>query len=357
MRRIPLALAALLGVAVLAASPAAGVPDQTPKRGGALVFRLIGPGPPCLNFLSELCSPLQTAIIDAVLAKPFVVGPDFVYRSQLATAGFTKRRPFTLTYRIRPDARWSDGVPITARDFVFTLRAIRKYGPSDLRELHAVVRSIRVVDAKTVRVVLRPRSSEWRELFGNVLPEHAIRGTDLSKVWTTSIDNPRTGEPIGSGPFLVDHWDRGSQLVLRRNRRYWGRHAPYLDRIVVRFWPTATDPTAELRAGDLDIATGVPPEVVPAVRRLPGIRVRSVASPGFEHLEFRLGAGGHPALGNKLVRRALAYGIDRVALVRQVFGAIGSPKLLSPLDSAVIVRGSPFYEGTWSRYRYRPAQA
>ena len=67
------------------------------------------------------------------------------------------------------------------------------------------------------------------------------------------------------------------------------------------------------------------------------------------------GKGGHPALRNKLVRRALAYGIDRVAIVRALFGAVG-PKL-RPLDSAVLRSGDRFYAPNWSGYRYDPGHA
>jgi peptide/nickel transport system substrate-binding protein len=349
------ALAAAVAASVLAVSGAGGAATpQAPKRGGTLAIRQIGPEPACLNILSTQCAALG-AIADAVLATPFELAPDFTYRPGLATATFTRKRPFTLTYRIRPDARWSDGVPVTARDFVFTLRAIRASDRLDLRELHRVVRSIRAVDAKTVRVVLKPRSSRWRELFGNVLPAHALRGADLANVWTTSIDDPRTGAPIGSGPFLVERWDRGRQLVLRRNPRYWGPHASYLDRVAVVFAPAPSDPTDALRSGELDVATGVPPDLIPAVRREPGIRVVVTPARTFEHLDLRLGPGGHPALRNKLVRRALAYGIDRGGLVRQVYGEIDPT--LRPLDSAVVLSQSPYYEAAWRAYRYRPARA
>ena len=81
-------------------------------------------------------------------------------------------------------------------------------------------------------------------------------------------------DPIGSGPFLVERLERGRQLVLRRNPRYWGPHPAYVERLVIRFAESATDPSEELRSGELDVATGVPPAVVPAVRRLPGMRLR-----------------------------------------------------------------------------------
>ena len=74
-----------------------------------------------------------------------------------------------------------------------------------------------------------------------------------------------------------------------------------------------------------------------------------------QYFEIRAGPGGHPALKIKLVRRALAYGIDRVEIVRSLFGEI-APKL-QPLDSSVFPIQSPFYRPNWNRYRYRRAEA
>jgi peptide/nickel transport system substrate-binding protein len=78
----------------------------------------------------------------------------------------------------------------------------------------------------------------------------------------------------------------------------------------------------------------------------------------FQHLEIRVDSGGHTALRGKqgkLVRRALAYGINRVGIVRALFGEI-DPKL-RPLDSNVFLAQSPFYEPNWRIYRYRPEEA
>ena len=151
-------------------------------------------------------------------------------------------------------------------------------------------------------------------------------GEDLRAVWKDRIDNPKTGRAIGSGPFLVERWERNKQLTLIRNPRYWGPHRLYLDRIVLRFcrrlWAT---PTAEvldaLRQGTVDSAHRGTPR---SSRASPDF-----GSQGPSRRRRRLGApcppgraGGHPALRKKLVRRALAYGIDRVAIARQLFGEI-----------------------------------
>jgi peptide/nickel transport system substrate-binding protein len=353
------ALTVAIVASLLAVSGAgAGQAQQAPKSGGTLVVRLISPEPACLNVLLTSCgrSLVGPGWVETVLQSPFNIGPDFTFEERLVSrVDYTRRRPFTLTYHIRPDARWSDGVPISAQDFIFTLRAQRRHGSPEFREFHAPIRSARAVDPKTLRVVLRPRSASWHDFFGNILPAHALRGSDLTKVWRDRIDDPRTGRPIGSGPFLVERFERGRQLVFRRNPRYWGPHPAYVDRLVVRFAESPSDPTEELKSGELDVTVGIPPSVVPAVRRLPGVRLVAPASTGFEHLEIQLGPNAHPALGNKLVRRALAYGIDRTALAREVWGEV-DPSARA-LDSALHLTQSRYYEPNWSAYRYRPAEA
>ena len=351
-------LAAALAVSLLAVSGASGSEaQQTPKRGGTLVYRLFGPDPPCLNVLLTSCDPSGMSWVEKVLQKPFEVGPDFTFEESLVSrVDFTRTRPFTLTYHIRPAAHWSDGVPVTAQDFIFTLQAIRRHGYQQLRDLHAPVRSARAVDRKTLRVVLRPKFATWRALFGNILPAHALRGSDLTQVWRDRIDDPGTGRPIGSGPFLVERFERGRQIVLRRNPRYWGPHPAYVERLVLRHAVQATDPSPELTSGELDVALVGLTSFVPALRRLPGVRVVAPVTSDYEQLTVQVrGPNAHPALRNKLVRRALAYGIDRTVLARRILGELDPTA--RGLDSAVHLAQSRYYEPNWSAYRYRPAQA
>jgi peptide/nickel transport system substrate-binding protein len=359
MKRTSFVVVAVLAAGAVAAYPAATTPAQAPKRGGTIVVRMIGPDPACWNPLDARCAgrgPTMRWIGETVLEKAFEVDARFEYRPRLVSrVDFTTKRPFALTYRIRPRARWSDGVPVTARDFIFTLQAIRRHGTPEDRALHAPIRSARAVGAKTLRVVLRSRMAGWRELFGLVLPSHALRRADLTKVWRDGIDNPRTGRAIGSGPFLLERWERGRELVLRRNASYSGTHPAYADRLVVRFAQGPSDPTAALEKGEVDIATGVPPDVVQSVRRNRRLRVSAVPGAAFEHFDIQFGPEGHPALRSKLVRRALAYGIDRVALVREVYG--GVLPVTRPLDSLMLMTQDRHYDANWSAYRYRPARA
>ena len=355
------ALAAAIAVSLLAVSGAGGAGVQTPKRGGTVVFGNLAE-PPCLNVILAACNSEATRYIAELILQPaFDVGTEYTFRPRLVSrVSFTRKSPFTLTYHIRPAARWSDGVQITARDFLFTYRAwvgssagLSESERQDFRR----VRRVSALDAKTVRVVLRSRFSGWRNLFANVLPSHALKGQDLTKLWTDGIDNPKTGAAIGSGPFLVGRWERGRQLTLVRNPRYWGAHTAYLDRIVVRFRVESENPVDLFRNGELDVAYGIFADAVFALRRA-GVNVLAEPSTGYQAFFFRTDPPGHPALRGKqgkLVRRALAYGIDRAALVREVPGEI-NPNL-RPLQSLLFLVQSPYYRPHWSRYRYRPALA
>lgn len=333
-------------------------PSEAPRRGGKVVVGPIGE-PACLNVL--LCG-VGAEISESVLAGAFRQAPDLTMRPVLVSgATFTTKPPFTLTFRIRPEARWSDGLPITARDFVFTHRMILAHVPAASQGPHAHVASLRPVAAKTIRVVLRSRRADWRLLFPFVLPRHAVAGQDFTEVWTNGIVNPRTGRPIGSGPFLVERWERGRQLTLVRNPRYWGSHLAYLDRIVIRFCqgcrlPPPEDVVEAIRTGSVDLAYAVRDvSIAPVLRAIPGVRVYAGPTTGWENLTLRRGPGGHPALRRKGVRQALVYGLDRVALVRELFGVI-DPRY-PPSESALVLNTSRSYVRNWRRYTYRPALA
>jgi peptide/nickel transport system substrate-binding protein len=350
----------LLVASAVAGAPAASAPSETPRDGGIIVFGANEPS--CLNDFFVLGCQTNAdpgaslwALKGAFkLARDYTLQPDLV-----SSVEFTTKPPFTLTYHIRPEARWSDGVPVSAKDFVFTHRAILKYIPTspDFPIHLTMVRSVRALYAKTVRVVLRMPVADWRSfLFDQILPRHALLGEDLTSIWKDAIDNPKTGEPIGSGPFLVEHWERGKQLTLVRNERYSGPHPAYLKRLVYRFRGPdfAGDPTEVLRDGDRDIYwSGVGRQE--DYRPIPGYRRHFWPGGNLEHFQIRVGPGGHPALRSKLVRRALAYGIDRVSIVRSLYGEIDPT--LGPLDSMVFRTGSRLYTPNWSSYRYRPTEA
>ena len=361
MSRPLLVLVAVVVTAVVAAAPVAGVPELTPKRGGTLVIsRPAFSEPGCLNLFT--CNEVDDPSLSQTLEGAFEVGPDLVPRPNLVSSVTTDRNPPSLTYHIRPEARWNDGVPVSARDFQFTQEVFARHY-EDPDGSYVLVRSTRVLDAKTFRVVLRRPFAAWRNLYSMVLPRHALVGQDVTKIWADRVDNPKTGQPIGSGPFLVSRFERGKQIVLVRNSHYWGPHVAYLDGIVDRFiTPDPRDPLAPVLDNHIDFGLTlgggavISADEAREIRKLPGWRATAWPVPAIEHFTFRVGPGGHPALRLKLVRQALAYGIDRVAIAREIQQDVPA-SIRKPTDSTVFLPAEGFYQPTWRRYRYSVAKA
>jgi peptide/nickel transport system substrate-binding protein len=350
-----------LSLGVVASSAGAA----KPRRGGTLVSTR----PPlitCLNPFGPCGIGHTDPSISQVLEGAFEVGPELVFRPNLVSRVDIGRSPFTLTYRIRPQAHWNDGVPVSAADFRFTYQAFTTtpiLGEPGWELYKKVIRRVQVLGPKTFRVELRQPFAGWRGLFDVVLPRHALAGEDLSQIWRDRIDNPKTGRPIGSGPFVVSRLEPGRRLVLVRNANYWGPHTAYLDRWVQDLSPyNPNDPLGPLRRNEIDF-TSIPPglaapitaELAADMRRIPGWRVVVWPTLSTEHLMIRVGPGGHPALRNRLVRRALAYGIDRVALARQANPDLG--RRARPIDSTVFFADEPFYRPAWAGYRYDARRA
>jgi peptide/nickel transport system substrate-binding protein len=357
-------VARALAAALLAAALAAGgAGAATPNRGGSVAVFAGRAEPACLNPFGP-CGLTHQFPLGLVLEGALTVGPDLRYRPNLVSrVDIVSRRPFTLVYRIRPEARWSDGVPVTSADFAFTYRVFRDHrlnnpGGADLRPLYRTIQRVEQPGAKTVRVVFRERLADWRLLFGTILPRHVLAGEGVTSVWRNRIDHPRTGRAIGTGPFLVGSWQRGRQLTLVRNPRYWRGRTAHLDRLLVRFGddvpPDRRNAADAMQARYLDVVGegGMDAEVLARLRRMPGVTVRSVPGPGLEHLVLRVGPGGPAALRDRRIRQALAYGLDRNALAR---AAVGDSRLKA--DSAIFVHNTRFYHPNWSTYRHDPARA
>ena len=240
--------ALLLALPVTAAAGTANASSRTAVVG-------IDFDPPCLNVLLNDCNQFVShTVASTALAGAFRVLPDFSFEPVLVDRVDVQSQPFALTYHIKRKARWSDGTPVTADDFIFTLETILDPSNNTLRfGYERIVEAVRV-DARTVRFRFSAPNPDWRSLFRWVLPKHVLAGHDFDQVWRDEIDDPVTHEPIGSGPFLVTGWTRGQSLTVTRNPRWRGQR-PFLDSIQFRIVPSSNDQFQAIRDGSLDLIT------------------------------------------------------------------------------------------------------
>lgn len=272
---------------------------------------------------SKDASPAVQNVVSTVYPSVFRVHPDLSIRLDqafIASAELTTQDPQTITYRIRPDATWSDGVPITAADFRYLWQHSNGTNPKiDVNSTAGYDRIERVsgsADGKTVTVVFKQKFAEWQSLFVNLLPAHYVRRQPGG--WNRGLDNNPEDIPSG-GPFRIAGFTRGETVTLRRNDEYWGARA-HLDAIEIRLVPDSDAQIDALRNDEADlIAPQATADVVDHIKQLPGVRSQVSAGLAFEHLTFNL---EHPILGDLTVRRAIATAIDTQQLVDRLLRSV-----------------------------------
>jgi peptide/nickel transport system substrate-binding protein len=210
-----------------------------------------------------------------------------------------------ITYHLRREIRFADGVPLTAADVAFTYRAI--LDPANKTaddEAYRRIATLATPDAQTVVVTLRkPWSGAVRELFAQadfvygILPRHAFRGTLVT-------GTPWESTAFGSGPFRVVSWRRSDRIVLEPNPYF--RPRPKLQRIVLRLIPNPVAAFNALRAHEVDVATLTTDNVADAAH-VEGVRVVRIPENGSFALYMQTVAG--PTRDVRL-RRAIADALD-----------------------------------------------
>jgi peptide/nickel transport system substrate-binding protein len=256
-----------------------------------------------------------------------------------------------ITMKLRNDIKWSDKVPVTADDFIFTWEmavspknAVASTYPYDLIE------SIKAPNPQTVVITFTDPFAPWlATLWHGILPAHILRpvydaeGTIDNADW---LKNPT----VGCGPYVFAEWESGSYARFVRNKNYWGK-SPKIDEIFIRFVPDDASQVAALKAGDADLGTFIAYSDVPALQDA-GLKIM-VEPNGYSEWMFFLvnEEKGHPALLDVNVRKAIALAIDRNAINRDLL--LGLTKVPASFWDAL-----PFYNNPpLANYPYDPAEA
>jgi peptide/nickel transport system substrate-binding protein len=241
--------------------------------------------------------------------------------------------PFTVTYTIRDDAVWNDGTPITGADYAFTYETI--VNPAwtiSNRRPYDLITGYELINDKTIRFSFKQPVAYYQQMFPVLLPKHDLEGKDWDTAW-------RDGPGVTNGAFKFESWDKGQQITFVKNEHYWA-DGPHLDRVVLRFIPETNTLLELLRSGEIDASDPQPqPQIISAVANLDGIKVNARSGLVTEFLRYNLNT---PGLDKPYVRKAIAMGIDRVALV---------DTLMKPIDPNAAPTQSLFFEPTSPHYK------
>lgn len=267
------------------------------------------------------------------------------------------RKGVDITYTIRPDAKWGDGVPVTTADVQFTYQVGRDPRSAvSNAELYRRITSIDVKDDKTFTMHVDKLTFDYAAIDDFVLlPAHieqaAFADPAQYRRRTRYVTDP-TNSGLYNGPYRIAEVTPGSDVVLAPNRYWPGPPAPFR-RITVRAIENTAALEANLLSGGIDMIAGelgLPVDEALAFEKAHGDSFRVIYKPGltFEHVDLNL---ARPPLGDRRVRQALLWALDRAAIGRSLFAGRQpvADSFVNPLD-----RG---YSAATPHYRYDPARA
>lgn len=231
------------------------------------------------------------------------------------------------TVKLHQRVRFSDGSPLTAADIVAEYNAVLDpAGRSPLRPDFDMLAGVTAVDELTVRFDLSfPFPSFPTRLVLGVVPHTALAGP----------------QPPGTGAYSVASWDKGKQLLLGLNKYYYGV-PPKVVKVTVAFVPDDATRIQRLQSGAFD-GIEVPPSEAVAVAKFDGVKV--ITEDTADYRAVTLPAGG-PVTGDRAVRLALNFAIDRKELIGTALGGKGTPAYTPMPDSL------PEFVDPQATYRY-----
>jgi peptide/nickel transport system substrate-binding protein len=229
----------------------------------------------------------------------------------------------TITYHLRPGVTWHDGVPFTADDVVFTWHAImNKKNNVSSTVGYDLITAIDEPDPHTIVVHLK---SSWAPFVATFFSQSSTPFPVLPKHLLAKYDNINqvafNSQPVGTGPFIVDRWQRGSKIVFHANPHYW-RGPPKLKEIWYTPIPSDSTIVTLLQSHEADLEYYASVNDYRELSHIPGTRV--VVTPFTQYGVYSLNLKS-PVLQQVDVRRALWYGIDSRRILADVTHGLYSP--------------------------------
>jgi peptide/nickel transport system substrate-binding protein len=285
-----------------------------------------------------------SSIVTGIYPSVFNIHPDFTVQLDpnfMDSAELTNEDPQTVVYKIKQEAVWSDGTPVTADDFIFwweNCNETNKKADCVSTTGYKDIESVKGSDGgKTVTTVYKNKFADWKSLFSQyIIPAHY--GEKQQGGWNTGFD--KSPEKIPSaGPYIVDSYTPGQNLTLKRNDKYWGPKA-HLDSIVFRYLPESTTQPAALQNNEVDMMYGQPQlDQVSIVKAIPDVTSSISFGLQYEHLDFNT---KNPQLADVAVRKAFATGLNLQEIVDRTVKQFSDKATI--LGNRFYMNGQPQYQ-------------
>jgi peptide/nickel transport system substrate-binding protein len=286
-------------------------------------------------------------VLDGVLPSVFNTQPDFstpLNTDLMTSVEQTSTSPQTIVYKIRKEAVWDDGTPVSADDFVY---AWQTQNGKDCKDCSAAsnggydqMKSVTGSDnGKTVTVVYDTPYTDWKQPFGGLYPAHvAKQHGDLATSWKWFNDNQPN---YSGGPYKISEFQKDVSVTLVPNPKWYGKTKPSLDKLVYRI---ITDQSQEVPALQNNEVQAIYPQpnsdMVNQVKALaPNVQYTLGKGLTWEHIDLNL---KNKFLADKVLRQAVFTAVNRQAIIDKTVGQFVPGA--KPLDNHNFMPGQAAYK-------------
>jgi ABC-type transport system substrate-binding protein len=258
----------------------------------------------------------------------------------LRSAEVTNDNPFTVTYKIRPEAQWTDNAPIAADDFWYLWRQmVGQPGVVDPAGYDTITGVQSIDGGKQAVVTFSQHYPAWRELFSNILPAHIVK--DVPGGFPAGLVRAL---PVTGGQFRVETIDpQRDEILLARNDRYWGPPAKP-DLVLFRRAGPPAVLADSIRNGDTQVAQVHGGSAAFAqLSAIPDVATARIVTPRIMQLTLR---ANEPKLADVHVRKAILGLLDVDLLAAVGAGSdntvtLDQAQIRSPSDPGYVPTAPP----------------
>lgn len=241
----------------------------------------------------------------------------------------------TWTFKIHENAKWSDGEPVTANDFEYTLKLMADPNTAAVNAwlFDGVIENfgealynngktpdeigVKAVDDKTLEIKLVHPASYFIELAGSIYPVRQDKYEEWGDKYGSAAD-----KIICSGPFKVESWDQNTELVCVKNENYWDAENIKLDKVVQKVIQETSTAVQAFINGEIDVIGTSDSNWIKTVEAADMSNTTTVPDSAPEFLMFNV---KNQYLSNAKIRQAISAAIDREALVEAIWDGRGIP--------------------------------
>lgn len=309
------------GTSPTSAATPTKVAEVTPDRGGTVKYVLIIDTRTLDPAFSIQSADISTQ--DLIFDELVRLDPEFVLKPALASSWTISPEGKTITFSLVKGARFHDGTPVNAAAVKWNFeRLLDPKLQSPQTAQVTVIERITTPDDSTIVFNLK---TPWRPLLSALgqKPGYIVSRAAVEKYNSYSEALGAFGKnPVGSGPFVFTEWVLDNHISVQRNSSYWIPGKPYVDKIVLQNVPEYSIRLAMMRTGEADYMQDVRFQDLATVRGNTNLKIDEL--PGGRFNSIGLSTDVAP-WNNRALRAALAYAVDRQAIIDVIHGGAARP--------------------------------